>query len=145
MPLASTSAAALGYIPEATFGVTPATGNYRRLRMTGESLDFSIEKTASAEINSTRTTSSMSPVSASATGGIQGELQYAEYDLLMAGTLQSTWAAYGTNGVGATFIQIQLDLVFVNDFDGHAGVPFETSRNTSASPYSMSRTIPDGW
>ena len=103
MPLASTSAAALGYIPEATFGVTPTTGNYRRLRMTGESLDFSIEKTASAEINSTRTTSSMSPVSASATGGIQGELQYAEYDLLMAGTLQSAWAAYGTNGVGATF------------------------------------------
>ena len=103
MPLASTSAAALGYIPEATFGVTPTTGNYRRLRMTGESLDFSIEKTTSAEINSTRTTSFMSPVSASATGGIQGELQYAEYDLLMAGTLQSTWAAYGTNGVGATF------------------------------------------
>lgn len=103
MPLASTSAAQLGYIPEATFGVTPTTGNYRYLRMTGESMDFSIEKTASAEINATRTTSSMNPVSASASGGVQGELQYAEYDILMAGALQSSWVAYGTNGVGATF------------------------------------------
>jgi len=103
MPLASSSAVQIGYIPEATFGVTPVSGNYRYLRVTGESLDFAITKEASKEINSTRTISSMSPTGASASGGTQSEMQYAELDILMAATLQSAYTVYGTNGVGTAF------------------------------------------
>jgi Phage tail tube protein len=103
MSLASSSAVQIGYIPEATFGVTPVSGNYRYLRVTGESLDFAITKEASKEINSTRTISSMSPTGASASGGTQSEMQYAELDTLMAATLQSAYTVYGTNGVGTTF------------------------------------------
>lgn len=103
MPLASSSAVQIGYIPEASFGVTPVGGNYRYLRATGESLDFSVSKEASKEINATRTISSMSAVGASASGGTQSEMQYAEYDILMAATLQNAFAVYGTNGVGTTF------------------------------------------
>jgi Phage tail tube protein len=103
MALASSSAVQVGYIAEATFGVTPVSGNYKYLRVTGESLDFAITKEASKEINSTRTISSMSPTGASASGGLQSEMQYAELDPLMAATLQSTYSAYGTNGVGTSF------------------------------------------
>ena len=51
-------------------------------------------------------------------------------------------AVFG-DGAGLAFVQVQLDLV-VNDFDGHTGVPFDTSRNTATSPYSRGRTRPPG-
>lgn len=101
MPLASSSLVQVRYIAESIFGTTPGAGNPRNLRVTGESLDFAVTKEQSKEINSTRTITSVAPVSAAASGGIQGELSYAEYDVLMAAELQSTWTVYGTNGVQA--------------------------------------------
>ena len=103
MPLASTSRGQVAYIAEATFGVTPGAGTPRNLRVTGESLDFNISKEMSAEINANRAVSSVVAVGAAASGGVQGELSYQEWDTLLAATLQSTFSAYGTNGVGTTF------------------------------------------
>jgi hypothetical protein len=103
MPFASSSVEQLGYIQEATFGVTPLTGSYKKLRMTGESLSYEISKEASEEINNTRTIASMIPVTASASGGIETEISYAEYDPLLAAVLQNSFVAHGTDGVGAPF------------------------------------------
>lgn len=103
MTFASSSVEQLGYIEEATFGVIPAAGNYKKLRMTGESLDYAISKESSEEINNTRTVSSMIPVSASASGGIDAEISYAEYDPLIAACLQASFASFGVNGVSAAF------------------------------------------
>lgn len=103
MSLASTSRGQIAYIEEATFGVIPVAGTPRDLRITGESLDYAITKEQSAEINSTRAVSSVVPVGATTSGGLQGEMQYAEYDEFMAAVLQNDFAAYGTNGVGTTF------------------------------------------
>lgn len=103
MPLASSSATQVRYIPEATFGVTPVAGNPLNLRVTGESLSYEISKQASNEINATRTISSMIATGASAAGDLNGEMQYREYDRFMESTLQSTFTVYGVNGVGATF------------------------------------------
>lgn len=102
MPLASSSSVQVRYIPEVTFGVTPVAGNGIDLRVTGESLDFTITKESSKEINSTRTISSVTSVTASSSGGIQAEMSYLEYDTLIAATLQSAWTVYGTNGVQGT-------------------------------------------
>ncbi len=103
MSLASTSRVQVAYKAETAFGVTPSLGNPRDLRVTGESLDFAVTKTVSTEINASRAVSSVVPTGASSSGGVNGEMQYAEYDELIAATLQSTWAAYGTGGVGTTF------------------------------------------
>jgi hypothetical protein len=103
MPLASSSAVQVRYIPEATFGVTPVAGNPLNIRVTGESLNYDITKAMSTEINSTRTISSMIPTGAKASGDLNGEMQYREYDRLMESTLQSTFTVYGTAGVGTTF------------------------------------------
>lgn len=103
MPFASSSLVQLAYVKEATFGVTPTTGTHKNLRITGESLDFSVSKEASEEINNTRSVSSMIPVDAEATGGVNAEVSYAEYDAFFEAVLQSTFAPYGTNGVGTTF------------------------------------------
>jgi hypothetical protein len=101
---ADSSSVQIGYIEEATFGVTPASGNYKRLRVTGESLDYAVNKEASAEISDTRGVSSMIILSESASGALNTEVSYKEYDDLLAATLQSVWSAYGTNGVGTSFV-----------------------------------------
>lgn len=106
MPLASSSVVQVRAIPEATFGVTPGAGNPRNLRVTGETLDFAISKEQSKEINATRTISSVVPVTANASGGIQGEISYQEWDVLMAATLQSTFSTWGVNGVSSVLTSV---------------------------------------
>ena len=100
MPLASSSSVAVRYIKETVFGVTPTTGNPTELRVTGESLDYSISKESSKEINITRGVSSMVPTDASTSGGLPMEVHYKGVDDLLESALQSTWTVFGTNGVG---------------------------------------------
>lgn len=104
MALASTSRVQLTYIEELVFGETPVAGTVRKLRMTGESMNFTLNKETSAEINDTRSVSSVVAVSAEASGGIQGEMQYAEYDPLIAATLQGAWETTGGTPFSATIV-----------------------------------------
>lgn len=103
MPLASSSLVQVRYIKESSFGVTPVAGNPKNLRITGESLSYSLSKSSSDEINAYRAVTSMVATSAEASGSINAEMQFGEYDDLMAGVLQSTWGAFGTNGIGVAF------------------------------------------
>lgn len=103
MTFASSSSVQVAYAKETTFGVIPTIGNNKLLRITGESLTYDISKQTSEEINSSRTVSSQIPVSASASGGVNTEISYHEYDPFLEATLQSTFTKYGTDGVGTTF------------------------------------------
>lgn len=103
MSLASTSRGQVAYIEEASFGVIPTVGTPKDLRITGETFDYAVTKEQSSEINSSRAVSSVVATGATASGALNAEMQYAEYDPLIAATLQGSWAAFGTNGVGATF------------------------------------------
>ena len=104
MTLASTSRVQLKYAKEQVFGVTPATGRHLDLRITGETLDYTVVKHTRAKIGTKRAASSALAVSGSAGGTLSGELQYAEYDNLIAGFMQNSWKPYGTDGIGATFL-----------------------------------------
>lgn len=101
--LASTSRAQLRYRAETAFGVTPVSGNSKQLRMTGETLDFNLSKEKSKEIRSDRQNTSATTVDAQASGDVNIEMSYGEYDELLQALLMGTWAAYGTNGEGTTF------------------------------------------
>jgi hypothetical protein len=103
MPQASTSRAQVRYILESAFGTIPVVGNPNDLRFTGESLDFTIQKERSREIRSDRQTTDLIPVNAQASGGVNFELSYNEFDDLFEAALMGTWAVYGTAGVGTTF------------------------------------------
>ena len=103
MALASTSRVQLSYIKEVTFGVTPTSGTVRKLRITGESLNFTVNKETSSEINDSRSSSSMIPTSAEAAGGVQAEMQFAEYDPFIEATLQGTFSGIGGTGVSTAF------------------------------------------
>ncbi len=100
--LASTSRAQLRYLAEVTYGTTPASAG-TNLRMTGESLNYDVSKEESKEIRSDRQVSGAVTVDANAAGGVNFHMQYREYDPFIEGALQSTFSAYGTNGVGASF------------------------------------------
>lgn len=86
---------------EEDFAVIPTSGNPKALRFTGESLDFTLNTTKSAEIRSDRQVSDLVTIGAAATGGINIEWSFAEYDTLLEAVLQGTWSLFGTNGIGA--------------------------------------------
>lgn len=90
----------LAYTPETQFGTTPTAVAYA-LRNMGESLKFSLTKENDKELNPSAELTSMTTTGAQADGDIKVHMQYAEYDRLLAGVMRSSWAAYGTNGVGA--------------------------------------------
>jgi hypothetical protein len=100
--LGSSDRAQLTYIPEVTFGVTPAT-TAANLRMTGESLSFNLTKVTDKEIRSDAQQVSTTTVNAQAAGDIKMHMQYGEYDRLLAAVMRTTWVVFGVNGVGATF------------------------------------------
>ena len=101
MPLGVTNRVALRLKPEASFGVTPGTGNHYLLRLTSESLKYALRTTQSAEIRSDRQITDLPLVGAGAEGDIGFEFSYGEFDSLLASALQGSWAAIGTgtNGV----------------------------------------------
>ena len=101
MPLANGSRTQLRYKPEVTYGVVNVTGGATDLRRTDDSLGYKLQTTMSQEIRADRMTSDLVLVGASADGAVNFELSYAEYDALIAATLQGTMSVYGTNGVGA--------------------------------------------
>lgn len=100
--LASTSRVQLRYAPEVTYGTTPAVAG-TNLRMTGESLNFDLSKEESKEIRADRQVGGATTVDASAAGGFNFHMQYREYDPFIEAALQSTFSAFGTAGVGASF------------------------------------------
>lgn len=125
MPLASTSRTQLRYVLEAAYGVTPTTGNHNAIRVTGESLDFSIKTETSKEIRSDRQTTDLVQVGAGATGGFNFEFSYKEFDPFLEAALQGTFLAAGTGGVNvisatftATTITAGSGTPFVNMVDG---------------------------
>ncbi len=100
---ASSSLTQIRYIQETVFGTTPAVGNPNELRITGESLDYSVEKTVSEELNADRASTDNIQVSASTSGSLEVEFSFAEYDKLMQAALMGTWTSMGTAGITTTF------------------------------------------
>lgn len=95
----STSFVQIAYIPETTAGETPTAGKGINLRSTGESLDLSVSKETSKELNSTRQVSDMFLTDAQVAGDINLELSAGEYDPFIEAVLMGTWSTFGTNGV----------------------------------------------
>ncbi|WP_274584093.1 phage tail tube protein [Neisseria leonii] len=122
--VASSSYAQLAYIPETVSGVTPDTGKGINLRMTGESLEQTISKETSKEINSSRQTAGMFLTDAQVAGGINFELSSGEYDVLLEACLMDTWSTFGTDGVldagSATFSSTGKTVTLTNAAEGLA-------------------------
>ena len=79
------------YVSETVFGTTPATPALAAVRYTGESLNFNIKNTKSAEIRSDRMTTDLVQVQADASGDINFELSYTSFDDFIEAALCGTW------------------------------------------------------
>lgn len=103
MTLATSNRARIRYMKESVFAETPTSGDVYDARYTGDTLDFNFNTTRSNEIRDDRQTTDLVQTGASAMGGINFELSYAEYDPLLEGFLQGVWDVYGTDGEGTAF------------------------------------------
>lgn len=107
----SSNRTSLGYklegIYPTNYGVVQA-GNGTQINLTGESLDFQIKTEKSKAIRSDRQVTDLVLVGASAQGGVQFEHVYRDLDPLVEGVFQSSYTAYGTNGVSAAIATLTL-------------------------------------
>lgn len=117
MPLASANLTQMRLILESVYGTTPVTGAANNLRMTGESLAFAIQTATSKEIRSDRQISDLVQTGASASGGVNFELSYNEYDKLTEAALMGTW-------VGANDVSMTATITLSNTLTASTGTPF---------------------
>lgn len=94
MSFADSSETTLSIVPEAGWGLTPATPAFLNARFTSESLAYNIETTDSDEIRPDAEISDLIQVGAGAAGDLNFELSYdPTLQLIMAAALRGTWTA----------------------------------------------------
>lgn len=98
MAFAGANRTGLYYIPEVTWGTTPATPALTPFRYTGESINQNLEYITSDEIRSDRMTADLVQVDASNGGGMDFELSYGAFDPFIEAAMM---ADFGT-AVGIT-------------------------------------------
>ena len=80
-------------IKEVTPGVTPSSGSWDVLRLTGNTLDAKVVTQASNEIIDSRLSQGAVATSADMTGDLSAELSYGSFDQLLEAAFYSTWVA----------------------------------------------------
>ena len=94
--MSSADLTVLRFVPETTIGVTPATPALQQLRFTGESLNFNIENTKTAEIRPDRAETDLVQTAAQGGGDVNIEFSFNSYKAFLAGLFCDSWTA----GVG---------------------------------------------
>lgn len=89
-------------------GTDSTTTEWKQLRYTGESLNFNIENTSSAEIRPDRVQADLVQTSASGGGDVNVELSYGSYDDFFEAALCGSWAANElVNGATRRFFTVR--------------------------------------
>jgi len=92
VPFADSNRVGIKILEEVTFGVTPAGGTTRELRLTSSSLAANKETVVSDEIRADRMVSAITEVAASSGGDINFEFSAGAHDELLAAFLMGTWS-----------------------------------------------------
>ncbi|MCI7403750.1 phage tail tube protein [Pyramidobacter sp.] len=122
----------LGYIPEESWGVIPATPNWKLLRMTSESLQIDRSTVTSSEIRPDRNVADLITVGGGASGGFNFELSYGIFDDLIAAVLESEWNTDKVvNGAKQTSFALEKRLALGED-------NYEYHRFTGMTPNTLS-------
>lgn len=91
MPFASSSLAALYYIEETDWGVTPS-APFKELRWTGESLAQTTTSEVSAEVRPDRQVPDVIRTDIEVAGDVNVEVSYGTFDDLLEGAFMSSWS-----------------------------------------------------
>ena len=99
MAFADSSETEIAFIAEATFGTTPATPVFQRMRVTSEDLTGELQTVVSNELRPDAEVSDLIRVGESATGNLPFELSFgSEVDTLLEHALRGTFAANELKG-----------------------------------------------
>lgn len=101
MPFAQGSRSSLSYIPEVTFGVTPA-GNFTNLPFNTHSLNLSKERVEGNEIQADRMTRVDRHGNRQTGGDVVVDLRAGDFDALIESAMFSSFAVDDTIGIGTT-------------------------------------------
>lgn len=82
----------IAYVPEVTYGTTPATPAFKKVRHTGVTLGLSKDSITSEEIRDDRQISVHRHGNRKVGGDISGELSYGSFDDLLEAVLCGTWS-----------------------------------------------------
>jgi hypothetical protein len=93
MPNASGSNHSMAYVPEVTYGVTPATPTFKPLRNSGATLSMSKDTLQSEELRSDRQLACYRHGNRQIGGNVDIELVWADFDDMLQAVLCGTWAA----------------------------------------------------
>ena len=105
--MADTNTTSLAIVAESTFGTTPSNG-FKFVRATGESLNFNINNTQSAEIRADRNVQDIIRTDASASGDINFELSFGAFDDLLEGLMCADYSSdVLVNGITAKSFSIE--------------------------------------
>jgi hypothetical protein len=91
--LGTSNRTALRYVPEVTFGTTPATPALTDIRYTGESLNYAVKTVQSTEIRSDRNIADLVRVGADVSGDIQFELSFLSFEVFLEAVMASSFSA----------------------------------------------------
>lgn len=84
--------AQVAYTKETSWGTTPATPVFQKLRLTKESFAYSPQTTKSTELNPNRDVSDLVLTAANTSGGIDFELSYGTFDDIFSSLFYADWA-----------------------------------------------------
>jgi hypothetical protein len=126
--MASSDLMVLRYVKEVTKGVTPATPALSQIRFTGESINYNITNTKTAEINPERVETDLVQTEGSVGGGFNFELSYGTFDDFMESVFCGAWTTNVLkNGTSQEWFSLQKQFPDVpsNNFHTFAGTTFE--------------------
>ncbi len=93
MAFADSSEVRVAYVPEAAYGVTPATPSFKQLRLTGGGLSTNKTTGVSNERRPDRNVSGVFETGQDVTGDLPFELTYGSFDDIFAAALFGDWSA----------------------------------------------------
>jgi len=92
MAFAQGSRSSLSYIVENTFGTTPASGNFKNLPFTSQSLNMTKDRVEGTDIQADRMSRVDRHGNRTVAGDIQGDLRDSDFDDLIEAAMMGTWS-----------------------------------------------------
>lgn len=127
MPQADGSRHKIGYVPEVTFGVTPATPVFKAFRHNSSTLNLNKSSFQSNELRSDRMIADFRHGTRSGEGNVVGEMSDESYDDWLEAALCGTWAADVLEaGVVRRSFSVERHFADINSYLRYRGVQADT-------------------
>ncbi len=136
MTIADASETELAFIAESTFGVTPATPAFQKVRLTSEDLTGEINTVVSNELRPDAEVADLIKVGESGTGNLPFELSFgSEFDTLFEHALRGSFASNAAIDTGVTALSVGATNTFNRAAGDFLAQGFEVGMRVTSSGF----------